>query len=170
MMGVACRSSVNAVEVGTGEVYCSGTGEVITVSALGSCVAVVAIDASRRVGGVAHIMLPGKAPRKVGPDAQYRYAEDGMECLMNRLLKLGASLEMTRLVFVGAGNVLEREDDTICTSNIRAVREEGVRRSLRIVAECLGGTERKRVRLDLQKGWVSCAVGDKPETVIWSFE
>ena len=62
------------IDVNTGQVR-FGRGDVVLRSlAIGSCIAVAAYDAEARVGALAHIMLPGRAPEDCLEKT--RYAED----------------------------------------------------------------------------------------------
>ena len=54
-------------DVQIGQVKAGTGGVILKSSAIGSCVVVVAYDTARKVGAMAHIMLPGRAPtRKKG--------------------------------------------------------------------------------------------------------
>ena len=69
---------------------------------LGSCVSVCLFDAQKRVGGMNHILLPGKADLKQY-DWPARYGINAMELLINRIFELGGSkLRLTAKVFGGA--------------------------------------------------------------------
>ena len=55
---------------------------------LGSCVAVCLYDPVERVGGMNHILLPGRADLKHF-DSAARYGINAMELLINRIMSLG---------------------------------------------------------------------------------
>jgi chemotaxis protein CheD len=153
-------------EVLTGEVKVGSPGTVLIVSALGSCVAVVVQDRRRRTGGIAHVMLPGKAaPSKT--EVRHRYAEDSVSELLERLCESGSEIGDLTVCVAGGANVLERQDDTICSRNIASVTGILEEKGLDIAASSLGGTLRRRVRLDIERGQVLLAVGDGGEQVLW---
>ena len=152
------------------EVY---TGEVRSIrhatlesNAIGSCIAVMMIDERRQAGGIAHVMLPGNA-EGAEHDHRFRYAENAIEELIRQLKDLGSRKSDLVAVLAGGGNVLRRPDDTICSMNITSVLDVLKRHSVPIAASSLGGTERRKVRLDLSSRRVFQAVGDKREEVIW---
>ena len=147
------------VEVSTGEVKLLRGPGILSAGAIGSCIAVVAFDQEMGCGGIAHVMLPGRA-RKIDDPQRMRYAEDAIEELFAQLALFGTDIATVQLTLVGAGNVLERPDDTICTGNIASVTDILKARGLAPGAVCLGGTSRRRVRLHLPSGRVECAIGD----------
>ena len=50
------------IDVLTGGIAARKNTGIIRVSALGSCIAVIMHDKKNKIGGIAHIMLPGKSP------------------------------------------------------------------------------------------------------------
>jgi chemotaxis protein CheD len=152
-------------DVQTGEVKIAlGTG-ILSSSAIGSCIAVVAYDKLRHNAGLAHVMLPGRAP--VNAVDRLRFADDALDELVGRMTTAGSQLADIQLCLAGGGNVLNRADDTICDSNIRSVTQAVRRQGLLILARSLGGTRRRRVRIDVGAGSVWCAEGDDAERLLW---
>jgi chemotaxis protein CheD len=61
----------------TGEVKSGNQDTVIKSGAIGSCVVITAYDKKNQLGSMAHVMLPGKAPKK--KDIQKtKYAENAI--------------------------------------------------------------------------------------------
>jgi chemotaxis protein CheD len=149
------------IDVPTGEVGVGSGEAVIVANALGSCVAVVAFDPGACAGGIAHVMLPGKAP---GKDAAYkcRYAVDAIGELLYRLAACRARKESLAVWLAGGGNVLMRDDDTVCAANVSSVRAILAQQGLRARNEAVGGTVRRRVRLLVPSGTVWCEEGGAP--------
>lgn len=159
----------NVEEVATGEVKVGTAGTTLVVSALGSCIAVIAIDRSRGIGGIAHVMLPGQAaPAKAA--VRHRYAVDAVNELLEQLASRGSCPSDLTVCLAGGGNVLEREDDLICARNIASITEVVAEKGLAVAASSLGGIRRRRVKLDIAHVRVLCREGDDRETVLWSPE
>jgi chemotaxis protein CheD len=156
------------INVNTGDVKVGGVKSVLRVLALGSCVAVIVYDKEKKAGGLAHVMLPGGAPGFTKLEGN-SYAQDAIDALLGKLERLGVSPQGLLACLVGAGNVLKREEDTICQANIdsvaRILRDKGVR----VMAEDLGGDQRRSACLDIAGGKVYSAQGDEAETLLWSF-
>ncbi|MBD3316629.1 MAG: hypothetical protein GF344_12640 [Chitinivibrionales bacterium] len=154
-------------DVSTGVVEAVAGEGILVSAAIGSCVAVAALDAVRHVGGMAHIMLPGKAPGKVAAVKRCRYAEDAIERMIVRLDELGAVVESLEVCLAGGGNVLRRNDDTICEANMQSVRSLLEKKKLCVRAASLGGFERRRLSLNVAACSVYCGEGDDPDRLLW---
>ncbi|MBI5074804.1 MAG: chemotaxis protein CheD [Nitrospirae bacterium] len=163
------RNSERVREVLTGEVRTESAGTVLVVSAIGSCIAVIMHDPVVRVGGIAHVMLPGKCRRPDHAD-RFRYADDAVTELFGQMLRKGAHKEDLTVCLAGAGNVLQRPEDNICSMNIEAVTGVLSRLGLTVSAESLGGMQRRSVRLDIAAGTVLYSVGGGPFSVLFRSE
>ncbi len=154
------------IDVETGAVKTAVGSGVIKSSGIGSCVAVVAYDPLHRIGGIAHIMLPGGCPDLDHP-YPFRYCFDALKELFVQLEELGA--EPGNLVFclAGGGNVLRRENCTIGLENIRSVREYLFERNISVRSESLGGYIWRSVRLDLDNGEIFCREAGENTRMLW---
>lgn len=155
------------VEVGTGELAVAEQ-RLLRSAAIGSCVVVALYDAAICRGGLVHVMLPGKAPSGLGGE-RTRYAEDGVQGLVERLTPQGER-PAAHLVdcIAGGGNVLQRDDDTICDANVASVVDALGRHGIGIVAEDVGGIQRRSLTLELPAGVFTVTVGDGALTRLWN--
>jgi chemotaxis protein CheD len=153
------------IDVNTGEVKSCNDSSVLRSVAIGSCIAIVAFSFKDKAGGIAHVMLPGKA--REGTKEKTRYAFDAVDELIRKLGEFGVDKRHIEICLVGAGNVLEKEDDTICDSNIRSVNEILEEKNIPVRASVLGGIKRKSVIMDVNSGRVSYTEGDGRETFLW---
>ena len=154
------------ITVFTGEVKTGDTTVDLKSSPIGSCVVVVLFDEKSKTGGMAHIMLPGKAPEK--EDVIYgRYAANAIDILINELTARGLSPERLKAVVAGGGNVLKRTNDTIGTDNLVSVNRLLKEYKIEVVAESVKGTERKTVRFDTDQGIIFYTKGDGQEKVLY---
>lgn len=156
-------------DVLTGEVKIGALGAVLTANALGSCVAVMMLDRPRKIGGIAHVMLPGRASA-ARQTFRLRYAEDAVDELLRLLREAGSHLEDLTVCIAGGANVLERSEDVICERNIGSVTRTLLDRGIIISARSVGGTRRRRVKLNIEHGCFFCAIGDGQEHLLWSRE
>jgi chemotaxis protein CheD len=153
-------------EVYTGEVRSARHHATLVSNAIGSCVAVMMIDHARQTGGIAHVMLPGSAEHSE-QKYQFRYAENAIDELLRQMKDLGSRDSDVIAVLAGGGNVLRRPDDTICATNICSVLDVLKQRRVPVAASSLGGTQRRKVRLNLSTCRVFQALGDGREEVLW---
>ena len=152
-------------DVSTGEVTVRRGDFILRALAIGSCIVIAAYDSRTKTAAMAHIMLPGSAPQR--SLEKTKYAADAIKQMLNQMLKLGPNPEDIESCLIGAGNVLQKKDDTICEDNIKSVTTILAEKSIPVRASALGGTKRKSVFLDAQTGSISYAEGDNLEKVLW---
>jgi len=155
------------IDVQIGEVEV-GRGKVILKSkAIGSCIAVLAYDATKNIGAMAHVMLPGSAPANKEPNERTKYAANAIDTMVSRMGHLGSKNDDLEVVLVGAGNVLNRKDDTICKDNIESTLELLRKKHLKLSAQAVGGINRRSVSLDVERGIISYSESDSSEIQLW---
>jgi len=154
------------IDIGTGAVEVAGAGAILRSNAIGSCIVIAAYDSSKKVGAIAHSMLPGRAPKDAG-GKRTRYAADAIDEMINKMTRTGANQCDLEVCLVGAGNVLKKQDDTICKDNIESTTELLGKKHIPIRAAALGGTERKGVSLDVESGSIFYTEGDGKEKLLW---
>ena len=156
------------LDVFTGEVKISTSDIIIRALALGSCIAVVAYDVKNRIGGIAHIMLFGKAPENKKQE-ENKYAENAISNLLLQMQKAGADKERMEFCLAGGANVLKIDNDTIAEKNCISVLQIAKEQKLKVKAKSLGGTQRRRISLDISSGEVKLSIGDNKENVFYVF-
>lgn len=154
------------IEVGTGEVKISCAGAALCARALGSCIAVVAYDPVKKMGGIAHVMLPGRAGKNI-KDEKTRYAEDGIEDLLSKLTDLGVKAASLEISLVGGADLLGEGDiHSLLTASVLGYLS---RLGIEPKIERLGGRLARSVRLETDSGKVFYAEGEQ-RTMILSSE
>ena len=152
------------IDVNTGEVRSSNGKSLLRSMAIGSCVAVAGFDPVNEAGVIAHVMLPGKAPENA--KSKSKYAQDAIDEMMRVFGEYGTDEKDVYVCLVGAGNVLKKEDDTVC-QNIDYVTSILNDRGIEIKAIALGGMERKSVFMDLPSGAISYTQGNSEKMMLW---
>ena len=151
------------VDVQIGQVKACKRNVMLQSKAIGSCIAIVAYDHRRNIGSLAHVMLPGRAPVGKEPDEKTKYAADAIDAIVRRMGLLGSKKDDLEVTLVGGANVLNRPDDTICKDNIESTLQLLREKGLKVRAQALGGTDRRCVCLDVERGIVSYTEGDGGE-------
>ncbi|MEA3306262.1 MAG: chemotaxis protein CheD [Elusimicrobiota bacterium] len=149
------------IDVNSGEVKIAKADALLRVSALGSCIAIVAYDAKNKVGGIAHMMLPGQNKRN-----KNKYAIDAIDGLLEQMNSLGAKIRDIKVSIVGGANVLKKAEDEICEKNINSVIGYLKEKKFKIIGSSLGGKERRSVSLDIETGEILYRVGDSAEKTL----
>ena len=152
----------------TGEVKTGSKNDILKSSPIGSCVVVVLFDEKVDAGGMAHIMLPGKAPEKKNT-VPARYAENAIEKLLKQLKELGLRKNQIKAVIAGGGNVLKRKGDMIGKHNLNAVYHLLELNNIPVLAKSVGGTNRKSVRFDIKQQIIYFTDGDSEESILYDY-
>ena len=156
------------IDVKTGTVQ-TITGEgVIKSSGLGSCVAVVAYNPRRQVGGIAHVMLPGNYPKRSHKHPT-RYCAQALDELLDQLEEKGAHNEDLVVCLAGGANVLQRDNCTIGRENLEALKSYLNEKGIKTAASRSGGLLWRSVRLNLDTGEIVCSEAGR-RIMLWSSE
>jgi chemotaxis protein CheD len=159
----------NEVFVDSGEVkVCKGEG-VLHAGAIGSCVVVAAYDPDCRVGGMAHVMLPGVS-RDRDPAGRTKYAEHAVQEMMQKMVDLGSKEARLYVCLIGGGNLLGDGHDSPGAETVRSLAEILHRMRIEPVVMEVGGIQRRSCTLDVHRGRVSCTIGDSAQRKLWEVE
>lgn len=147
----------SVIDVDTGDIRVSSEPVIIRAIALGSCIAVIIYDRSKKIGGIAHIMLPGRSFKGDG-DSKTKYAEDALDVLFDAAKKLSVKTSDLEISIVGGANVLQEGD--IPDKVVKSVLDYLKKLNIGWNSMKVGGTERRSVFLDTTSGEVFFTEGD----------
>ncbi|HIJ76214.1 MAG TPA: chemotaxis protein CheD [Deltaproteobacteria bacterium] len=122
---------------------------------LGSCVAVCLYEPVARIGGMNHILLPGKADLKRF-DNVARYAINAMELLINRVMTLGGKRQHLVAKLFGGAHVLQAvsPENGMGSRNSEFVLEFLQMEAISIVSRDLGGHYARKIYFHTDSGEV----------------
>lgn len=157
---------IETVKVGVAELKASDNHDVLASFGLGSCVAIAIYDPIKKVGGLAHVMLPES--RGLEPPAMPgKFADTAVACLVEELIGLGARKRSLKSKLVGGAQMFElpgarsEAAKTACgpsvnigARNIVAAREALQKLKIPIEGEDTGGNHGRTVRFDTSTGEV----------------
>lgn len=92
--------------VGVAELKVSTNSGVLASFGLGSCVAVAMFDPHKKLGGLAHVMLP-QSRGKDSEKAPGKFADTAVSLLLEELLKVGARKNSIRCKIVGGAQMFD---------------------------------------------------------------
>lgn len=153
------------IDVFTGEVKTGDANNELNSHAIGSCIVVTVFNPENCSGGMAHIMLPGRAPDK-NDEKKTKYAYDGIVTLLSAMNLKADEYDKLEICLIGGANVLKSENDAICEKNINSVFEILKTHNLNIKAKALGGTIYRTVRFDIETGKIFVREGDTNEELL----
>ena len=137
----------------------------LKIAGLGSCVALALYDPNLRVGGLAHILLPGPAPvadQKGPADGNIsKYADLAVPTLLSAMKHAGCSPRDLVAKIAGGSNMFQgppgAEADSpakagIGERNVEAVKDHLHHLEVRLSGEDIGGNAGRTVVFDLGTG------------------
>jgi chemotaxis protein CheD len=163
----------NRIQVAIGEGVVASAPGIVLSSGLGSCVAVILYDTRRKIGALAHIMLPaqlrnaecgmrneqsamrGSAIRN--PKTTFQFADTAIAVLLERLQSRGAVRRDIVAKMVGGARMFscyENPDTGIGKQNITSVRHILQRERIALIGEDTGGHHGRSVEFHLDSGRV----------------
>lgn len=140
------------INISIGEFYVSREPSVI-YTLLGSCVAACLFDPKNRIGGMNHILMPGRATMDKY-DTPARFGVNAMELLINALMKLGAERsQIVGKVFGGASVIPGiAKGNAIGHKNVRFAIEFMEQERIKLINSDLGGIHTRKIFFDTANG------------------
>lgn len=134
------------VQLHVGDFRVSAVPEVL-YTLLGSCVAVCLYDPAAGVGGMNHVLVPGRAHEASRAEAVARFGRDAVELLVEGLGAAGASRRRLKAKVFGGGHVISRMDEQSSPAyrNARFILELMAEERIPVVSSDLGGYEARKV-------------------------
>ncbi len=157
----------DTVNIGVAEYYVTHNPHTLASYGLGSCVGVVLYDEKRRIGGMAHIMLPDSTAisKKGNPG---KFADTAIKAMVEEMEKLGsrrsdikAKIAGGACMFTIPGATNPRNVPGPCLGmqigerNVEAAKAALREHRIRLVAEDTGGNYGRTMRFDISSGRVT---------------
>jgi len=142
----------------------------IVTYGLGSCIAVIAYDPLRKIGGMLHYMLPESSldPKKAAGNP-CMFADTGIPLLFDQVRACGADPRKMSVRLVGGAQVLDPANVFgIGRRNYLAAKKILWKLGAFISHEAVGGELSRTVRLDVGTGRSWLREGSKPENELGS--
>ena len=153
---------MRVITIGIGGLEVSRDPDALLVThALGSCIAVLAHDLARGVGGLLHFQLPssGLAPERA-QESPGTFADTGIPLLLARMWAHGARRAEVVVKAAGGGSFHPGSRLDVGLRNQRVMRELLAAAGLPLAAEDVGGHRSRTVRLEIATGRVTVRSGD----------
>jgi chemotaxis protein CheD len=146
----------------------SGDATLITLG-LGSCVAIALYDATAKVGGLAHILLPSRSLSRTS-DAPGRFPQTAIPALITQMVRLGADPRRLTARLVGGAsmfaNLAPPGSIQMGDRNVVACREVLNAQSIPIIAEAVGGGAGRSLWFYCEDGRIEIRSVGKPPSVL----
>jgi chemotaxis protein CheD len=149
-----------------GELAISSTpGDVLVSLGLGSCIGLALVDKRAGVAGLAHIVLPASTGTPK-PEAMNKFADHAVPALVDGMVERGASRVFMQAALVGGASMFAGAGLEVGARNADAVRDLVAGRRVPVVAEAVGGSKGRTVKVDVTSGAVSVREAGGAEEVL----
>ena len=147
------------VNVGVAQVK-NDSNPMVMRTILGSCVGICVYDRMKKIGGLAHVLLPndtsnGKLPEK--------YADTAIPLLVNQLIKNGAKKEFLSAKIAGGASMFKFESNLALSQigqrNVEVTRDALEKLSIPITQEDIGGSTGRVIDFYLNDGHLKVKAG-----------
>ena len=140
------------INVGVAQVKTASSPTVLR-TILGSCIGICIFDRMKKIGGMAHILLPSDPTGKANPE---KYADTAIPILVKSLLKDGARREFLSAKIAGGASMFKFGSNLtlgqIGERNIEKTREILENLKIPIVDEDVGGSKGRVLDFFLEDG------------------
>lgn len=128
------------ITIGIGDMKVCKAPDVLVTYALGSCVGICLLDATVRVGGLSHIMLPESTSSLNGSSTPMRFADTAIPMLIQKMESMGAKRSNIKAKIAGGATMFNTASDkfNIGMRNLTAVRRILLQSRIPILAEDCG--------------------------------
>ncbi len=155
---------MNLVTIGIGGLEVSGDpGAVLITHGLGSCIAVIAYDRVRKVGGMLHFQLPQSSlnPERAS-ETPGTFADTGIPLLFEKMYALGCKKPDIVVKAAGGGNFHgDAGTFDIGKRNHTMMRKIFWKAQVLVAAEDVGGSRSRTARLFVDTGQVTIQSGSE---------
>jgi len=154
------------ITVGMAEYHVSNDPEeVLCILGLGSCIGVCLYDPVRRVGGMAHVLLPEHIPGQSNP---FKFADTAVPALLAEVEKVGGSRRNIVAKISGGAKMFSGTDTLfdIGKRNAHAVREALQALGIPLKGEDTGGSRGRSIFFYIEDGKLEVKVLGRDVIVI----
>lgn len=158
------------IKVGIADLKIVTAPDVIRTSGLGSCVGVIIYDLQKRVGGLAHVMLPDSALGKKDNINVYKYADTAVDSLVNQLSTCGVRKNALQAKIAGGAQMFQFTSSSsmmrIGPRNVEAIEEKLNQHHIPIISSDVGGNCGRTIEFDPISGKLKVRTIHKGEAFI----
>ncbi|QGG48643.1 cheD chemotactic sensory transduction family protein [Heliorestis convoluta] len=144
------------IKVGIADLNVAVKPDTITTLGLGSCVGVTFYDSSKKIAGLAHVMLPSTELSKAAVLNKAKFADSALPELLRRMVELGAIPRRIQAKMAGGAQMFNFKDPSgqksIGDRNIEACKVALRKLGIPLVAEDVGGNYGRTIELFTETG------------------
>ena len=143
------------IKVGMADMNLCSAPDAITTLGLGSCVGIVLYDATKKMCGMVHVMLPDSTQIRNNQN-RAKFADTGIEALLEELLKQGANRRCITAKIAGGAQMFAFSTNNdmlrVGERNVEATKRKLAQLGIPILAEDTGLTYGRTIEFFPEKG------------------
>ena len=151
----------SVIPVGMSKLEIGKAPSLLAVYGIGSCIILSLYDAARKIGGLAHIMLPDSTGMDLSNINPIKFADTSVPALIDAVEAAGG-LRVGFVAKIFGGSEMfpptEDYDNTIGRDNTEAVKKSLRKHGIPLIGEDTGGTHGRSIEFDLSSGIVKLFV------------
>ena len=157
------------IKVGMADMNLCSAPDAITTLGLGSCVGIVLYDATKKICGMVHVMLPDSTQIKNNQNYA-KFADTGIEVLLDQLLKRGANRRCITAKIAGGAQMFAFNTNNdmlrVGERNVEATKRKLSQLGIPVLAEDTGSTYGRTIEFYPENGNLLIkAVGKEPKAI-----
>ena len=157
------------IKVGMADLYLCSAPDAITTLGLGSCVGIVLYDATKKLSGMVHVMLPDSTQIRNNQN-RAKFADTGIEALLEEMLKLGANRRCITAKIAGGAQMFAFSTNNdmlrVGERNVEASKRKLTQLGIPILAEDTGATYGRTIEFYPENGNLIIKAVGKPVKAI----
>ena len=155
------------IEVNMGDVMISRrSGDNLISSGVGSCLVIIFYDHNLKIGTLAHAMLPSSTVLKQIGDynsnkediLEAKYVDTAIEKMLQKMRRLGSRKDDIECKIIGGANMFGDVGSNIGKQNILSAKEKLKREDIKLIGECVGGSQGRSVEFCVASGIVTVKI------------
>ena len=157
------------IKVGMADMNLCSAPDAITTLGLGSCVGIVLYDATKKLCGMVHVMLPDSTQIRNNQNVA-KFADTGIEVLLEKLLQLGANRRCITAKIAGGAQMFAFSTNNdmlrVGERNVEASKRKLAQLGIPILAEDTGATYGRTIEFYPENGNLIIKAVGKPVKAI----
>lgn len=151
------------IDVKMAEIAVAKAADNLVVSGIGSCLAIMLYDSKRKIGGLAHAMLPSSVAHHPSSVTRHetqdtKYVNIAIDEMLRKMLSQGSKREDLEAKLVGGANMFAAFKSDIGRENVVSAEEKLKKEGIKIVGESTGGSIGRSVEFSVASGIVTVKI------------
>lgn len=147
---------IETVRVGMAEYKVAKSPSVLVSLGLGSCVGVALYESTKKIGGLAHIMLPDSSLSSKKDFNPGKFADTAIDMMIKDMVKNGVDPRKLIGKIAGGAQMFQIKSDSnimqIGRRNVEAVRSKLALLNIKIISEDVEGNFGRTIEFDCETG------------------